>query len=70
MVRRSPKMIDASSPPDMNALENKRSVSQRIMALAGRFFIETVPAWLAVGGMLGLIFGGCCSNVSLALSLC
>ncbi|KAI1634370.1 UAA-domain-containing protein [Biscogniauxia mediterranea] len=29
----------------------------------GRIFIETIPQWLAVGAMLSLIFGGCCSNV-------
>ncbi|KAI1336405.1 UAA-domain-containing protein [Xylariaceae sp. FL0016] len=34
-----------------------------LMGLAGRIFIETIPQWLAVGAMLGLIFGGCCSNV-------
>jgi hypothetical protein len=28
-------------------------------------FMETIPQWLAVGAMLSLIFGGCCSNVSL-----
>ncbi|KAI1650557.1 UAA transporter family-domain-containing protein [Daldinia loculata] len=34
-----------------------------LMGLAGRIFIETIPQWLAVGAMLSLIFGGCCSNV-------
>ncbi|KAJ3551494.1 hypothetical protein NPX13_g11348 [Xylaria arbuscula] len=33
------------------------------MGLAGRIFIETIPQFLTVGVMLGLIFGGCCSNV-------
>lgn len=60
MVR--PQIIDARKTSDMNGYED-RSVGQKVMAMAGGFFIETVPAWLAVGGMLGLIFGGCCSNV-------
>ncbi|ROW11485.1 hypothetical protein VMCG_01398 [Cytospora schulzeri] len=33
------------------------------MGMLGRIFIETIPQWLAVGAMLALIFGGCCSNV-------
>lgn len=49
---------------DMYGVDEQRPLGSKIMALVGRFFIETVPAWLAVGAMLGLIFGGCCSNVS------
>jgi len=40
-----------------------RAWSSRIWAMVGKVLIEMVPAWLAVGAMLGLIFGGCCSNV-------
>ncbi|KAI0839006.1 UAA transporter family-domain-containing protein [Hypoxylon sp. FL0890] len=36
----------------------------KLMGLAGRIFIETIPQWLAVGAMLSLIFGGCCSNTN------
>lgn len=42
-----------------------RAWSSRIWAMVGKVLIEMVPAWLAVGAMLGLIFGGCCSNVRL-----
>jgi hypothetical protein len=48
----------------MYGIDDNRSTSSRMLAIAGRIFIETIPQWLAVGGMLGLIFGGCCSNVS------
>ncbi len=47
----------------MYGVDDERTVFSRAMALAGRIFIETIPQWLAVGAMLGLIFGGCCSNV-------
>ena len=56
-----PKVINAA---DMYGLEDERPASSKIMALFGRIFIETIPQCLAVGVMLGLIFGGCCSNVS------
>ncbi|KAI1407474.1 UAA transporter family-domain-containing protein [Hypoxylon sp. FL1857] len=39
------------------------AATNNLMGLAGRIFIETIPQWLAVGAMLSLIFGGCCSNV-------
>ena len=63
----TPKIIDARLPLEkaqMFGIDDPRPVSSRFMALAGRIFIETIPQWLAVGAMLGLIFGGCCSNVS------
>lgn len=47
----------------MYGIDDNRPVFSRAMALAGRMFIETIPQWLAVGAMLSLIFGGCCSNV-------
>lgn len=40
-----------------------RAWSSRVWAMVGKVLIEMVPAWLAVAAMLGLIFGGCCSNV-------
>lgn len=40
-----------------------RAWSSRFWAMAGKVLIEMVPAWFAVGAMIGLIFGGCCSNV-------
>ncbi|KAI1489038.1 UAA transporter family-domain-containing protein [Biscogniauxia mediterranea] len=45
------------------AATNNRPTHSKLMGLAGRIFIETIPQWLAVGAMLSLIFGGCCSNV-------
>jgi len=63
----TPKIIDARpslEKAEMYGIDDPRPASSRIMALLGRIFIETIPQWLAVGAMLGLIFGGCCSNVS------
>ncbi|KAK0122281.1 golgi uridine diphosphate-N- acetylglucosamine transporter [Cadophora gregata] len=62
----TPKIIDARpslEKAEMYGIDDPRPTSSRIMALIGRIFIETIPQWLAVGAMLGLIFGGCCSNV-------
>jgi hypothetical protein len=62
-----PKIINARpslEKAEMYGIDDPRPASSRIMALVGRIFIETIPQWLAVGAMLGLIFGGCCSNVS------
>ncbi|KAN0110362.1 UAA transporter family domain containing protein [Hyaloscypha variabilis] len=61
-----PKVIDARpslEKAEMYGIDDPRPASSRMMALAGRIFIETIPQWLAIGAMLGLIFGGCCSNV-------
>jgi UDP-xylose/UDP-N-acetylglucosamine transporter B4 len=69
----TPKIIDARpslEKAEMYGIDDPRPASLRLMALAGRIFIETIPQWLAVGAMLGLIFGGCCSNVSLSLGAC
>jgi solute carrier family 35 (UDP-xylose/UDP-N-acetylglucosamine transporter), member B4 len=62
-----PKEINAApslEKAEMYGINNERPTSSKIMALIGRIFIETIPQWLAIGVMLGLIFGGCCSNVS------
>ncbi len=62
-----PKVIDARpslEKAEMYGIDDLRPASSRMMALAGRIFIETIPQWLAIGAMLALIFGGCCSNVS------
>ncbi len=62
----SPRVIDAApslAKAEMYGIDDNRPVFSRAMALAGRMFIETIPQWLAVGAMLSLIFGGCCSNV-------
>lgn len=45
-----------------------RAWSSRVWAMVGKVLIEMVPAWLAVAAMLGLIFGGCCSNVRMRSS--
>jgi solute carrier family 35 (UDP-xylose/UDP-N-acetylglucosamine transporter), member B4 len=62
-----PKVINAApslEKAQMFGIEDPRPASSRMLAMAGRIFIETIPQWLAIGAMLGLIFGGCCSNVS------
>ncbi|KAK4230584.1 putative UDP-N-acetylglucosamine transporter [Podospora fimiseda] len=62
----SPRVINAApslEKAEMYGIDDNRPVFSRAMALAGRMFIETIPQWLAVGAMLSLIFGGCCSNV-------
>ncbi|CAG8978369.1 hypothetical protein HYALB_00010387 [Hymenoscyphus albidus] len=61
-----PKVINAApslEKAQMYGIDDPRPASSRMLAMAGRIFIETIPQWLAVGVMLGLIFGGCCSNV-------
>ncbi|KAK4103120.1 UAA-domain-containing protein [Parathielavia hyrcaniae] len=62
----SPRVINAApslEKAEMYGIDDNRPVFSRAMALAGRVFIETIPQWLAIGAMLSLIFGGCCSNV-------
>ncbi|KAF7866779.1 hypothetical protein EAF04_005621 [Stromatinia cepivora] len=62
----APKVINAApslEKAEMYGINDKRSRTSKMLAMAGRIFIETIPQWLAVGAMLGLIFGGCCSNV-------
>jgi len=61
-----PKVINAApslEQAELYGIPDQRPASKRLMGFAGRFFIETIPAWLTVGIMLSLIFGGCCSNV-------
>ncbi|CAK7211094.1 golgi uridine diphosphate-N-acetylglucosamine transporter [Sporothrix eucalyptigena] len=61
-----PRVINAApslEKAEMYGVDDDRPVFSRVMALAGRIFIETIPQWLTIGAMLGLIFGGCCSNV-------
>ncbi|KAK9417171.1 hypothetical protein SUNI508_08975 [Seiridium unicorne] len=62
----TPKVINAGpslEKAQMYGITDQRPTYSKLMGLAGRIFIETIPQWLAVGAMLGLIFGGCCSNV-------
>lgn len=61
-----PKVINAGpslEKAELYGIHDQRPAYSKLMGLAGRIFIETIPQWLAVGAMLGLIFGGCCSNV-------
>ncbi|KAK7969775.1 UDP-N-acetylglucosamine transporter [Apiospora saccharicola] len=63
----TPKVINAGpslEQAERYGIQDQRPISFKIMALAGRIFIETIPQLLAVGVMLGLIFGGCCSNLA------
>lgn len=62
----TPKVINAGpslEKAELYGIHDQRSTHSKLMGLAGRIFIETIPQWLTVGAMLGLIFGGCCSNV-------
>lgn len=62
----TPKVINAGpslEKAQMYGITDQRPAYSKLVGLAGRIFIETIPQWLAVGAMLGLIFGGCCSNV-------
>lgn len=62
----TPRVINAApslEKAEIHGIDDQRPMSSKIMGMLGRIFIETIPQWLAVGVMLGLIFGGCCSNV-------
>ncbi|KAI3331872.1 UAA transporter family-domain-containing protein [Xylariaceae sp. AK1471] len=62
----TPKVINAGpslEKAELYGIHDQRSTHSKLVGLAGRIFIETIPQWLTVGAMLGLIFGGCCSNV-------
>ncbi|KAI1770932.1 UAA-domain-containing protein [Hypoxylon cercidicola] len=62
----TPKVINAGpslEKAELYGIDDQRPTFSKLMGLAGRIFIETIPQWLAVGAMLSLIFGGCCSNV-------
>lgn len=63
-----PKEINAAPSLEkalMYGIEDGRPLRSRLMAGTYGMLVETLPYWLGVGGMLALIFGGCCSNVSL-----
>ncbi|KAH8676372.1 UDP-N-acetylglucosamine transporter YEA4 [Xylariales sp. PMI_506] len=65
----TPKVINAApslEKAEMYGIPDQRPAYAKLMGLAGQIIIETLPQWLTVGAMLGLIFGGCCSNVSIA----
>lgn len=62
----TPRVINAApslEKAEIHGIDDQRPWSSKIMGMLGRIFIETIPQWLAVGAMLSLIFGGCCSNV-------
>lgn len=62
----TPRVINAApslEKAEIHGIDDQRPMSSKIMGMLGRIFIETIPQWLAVGAMLALIFGGCCSNV-------
>ncbi|POS84699.1 UAA-domain-containing protein, partial [Erysiphe pulchra] len=62
----SPKKIDvrkSSNKTKMSWNDESTPIFRKITISAGRIIIEAIPTWLAVGATLGLIFGGCCSNV-------
>jgi hypothetical protein len=44
-------------------LAGERAAPARALSIARQIAIESLPAWLAVSAIVGLIFGGCCSNV-------
>lgn len=58
-----PKVINVQ---EMEAgIDDGRPPSKVVLAWVAKLIMETIPSWLTVGAMLALIFGGCCSNVSL-----
>ncbi|KAI0165957.1 UAA transporter family-domain-containing protein [Xylariaceae sp. FL1272] len=62
----TPKIINAApslEKAELYGIDDQRSTHSKLMGFAGRILIETIPQWLAIGAMLSLIFGGCCSNV-------
>ncbi|KAI1387045.1 UAA-domain-containing protein [Hypoxylon trugodes] len=62
----TPKVINAApslEKAELYGIDDQRPTFSKLMGLAGRILIETIPQWITVGAMLGLIFGGCCSNV-------
>lgn len=62
----TPRVINAApslEKAEIHGIDDQRPMFSKIMGMLGRIFIETIPQWLAVGAMLALIFGGCCSNV-------
>ncbi|RYP44002.1 hypothetical protein DL768_009487 [Monosporascus sp. mg162] len=62
----TPKIINAApslEKAELYGIHDQRPTLSKLMGLAGRIFIETIPQWLSVAAMLSLIFGGCCSNV-------
>ncbi|KAI0172350.1 UAA transporter family-domain-containing protein [Hypoxylon sp. FL1284] len=62
----TPKVINAGpslEKAELYGIDDQRPTFSKLTGLAGRILIETIPQWLAVGAMLSLIFGGCCSNV-------
>ncbi|KAK2045858.1 NST UDP-N-acetylglucosamine transporter [Colletotrichum somersetense] len=48
--------------PNGSAMKERAS-TEKPMQAAGRIIAGLFSQWIAVGVMLGLIFGGCCSNV-------
>lgn len=44
--------------------EDQEALTRKAANIVGQIAADTFPHWLAIGVMLGLIFGGCCSNVS------
>ncbi|OHE91762.1 NST UDP-N-acetylglucosamine transporter [Colletotrichum orchidophilum] len=46
-----------------DSVMNGHASSEESMQTAGRIVASLFSQWIAVGVMLGLIFGGCCSNV-------
>lgn len=66
VIQDGPRVINAAhslEQAEMYGVNDTRTMYSKVMAFLGYLFIETIPQWLAVGLMLSLIFGGCCSNV-------
>jgi hypothetical protein len=61
----TPRAINAA--PYLQADARRRSQGgfnvSNALDVAGAVIQTTVPAWIQTGVMIGLIFGGCCSNV-------
>lgn len=73
MRRKFVKSQDATFSSTSNKLHQNEGEALASIALAeqvsvGRHLVvEALPQWLALGAMLTLVFGGCCSNVGKGL---
>jgi len=61
-INARPHLENAETAGQLNGGYHSRS----LLAFTGGIMQSTIPAWIQTCVMVGLIFGGCCSNVSLS----
>ncbi|RYP23964.1 hypothetical protein DL765_000850 [Monosporascus sp. GIB2] len=57
----TPKIINAApslEQAELYGIHDQRPTLSKLVGLAGRIFIDTIPQWLSIAAMLSLIFGG------------